>query len=888
MKSIVKTLATAAAAVGLAAGAFADTLDIGGIQCGYIVTSGWVITGTLKTPYRIAIQDGATVTISNMVVNLDAENKGYCFPGLACKGDATLILKGTNTVKSIHASYPGIFVPENKTLTIKGDGFLTAIGKNFAAGIGGGTNAPSGNIVIESGSIDATGGYKAAGIGSGRKCRCGNITVNGGLVTATGDGNAAAIGGGEGGTCGDITINGGKVVANGSSCAPGIGSGDDGASHLGNSCGDITINGGIVYATGGINAPGIGNGRASVCGDISIGPGIVMVKATAGKNGQPIGRASSGTCGTVTVDKRLHSSTKDLTCTIRSNIIDLSTVEEDMTIYNGYTLTGELAAKRKLSIAPGSVVVLSNAVINGESTNLREHQWAGLNCLGDAQIILAGDNVVRGFDYGYPGIHIQTNAALYILGEGSLAASSNGGAAGIGGGIGLPCGVVAILSGVIEATGSGAPGIGGYACDAVYVFGGTVTARGGSGHPGIGGDPCTGVVVKGGDVTAYGGKNAAGIGGRYMGDCACEIGILGGNVAAYGGQNGAGIGSGCEGNCGQILIGGGNVVAVGGAGACGIGFGVYGFCEQVGFANGLELAEATCGEGGTPIAMGSSSSPEEPIVDAGLVDDHGNPTRTIRPIPWTLKYHSNNGKGDLDTQNFKVGEEKRLYYMNSRLGWEYKDEDGFNYVFMGWAKSPTGAVAYENGALVKDLAAAGKVMHIYAVWQKRAYNVCFHSNDGRNLVEYQEFRPNIAKNLLWLDSGLGWTRSGYDFMGWAKSPTSTAVVYTNGQNVNNLVEQGQTLHLYAVWRDRRWTIRYHRNYTSGDNTYEDQKIPVGASVKLRYLDSQLGWTRDGYWFKGWAKSRTAGAAYQNGQTVKDLVPGGQVLHIYGAWGKKTN
>ena len=254
---------------------------------------------------------------------------------------------------------------------------------------------------------------------------------------------------------------------------------------------------------------------------------------------------------------------------------------------------------------------------------------------------------------------------------------------------------------------------------------------------------------------------------------------------------------------------------------------------------------------------------------------------------WTLKYHSNNGKNNLASQNFVQGKVQRLFYMDSRLGWEYKDEDGFNYMFLGWAKSPTGAVAYENGELVQDLAAAGKVMHIYAVWQKRAYEVCFHSNDGRNLSKTQEFRPNIAKNLLWLDSGLGWTRSGYDFLGWAKAPTSTAVVYANGQNVNNLVEQGQTLHLYAVWRDRRWTIRFHRNYSSSDNTYEDQKIPVGASVKLLWLDSQLKWTRDGYWFKGWAKSRTAGAAYTNGQTVKDLVPGGQVLHLYGAWGQKT-
>ena len=266
-------------------------------------------------------------------------------------------------------------------------------------------------------------------------------------------------------------------------------------------------------------------------------------------------------------------------------------------------------------------------------------------------------------------------------------------------------------------------------------------------------------------------------------------------------------------------------------------------------------------------------------------------TKPMPPTPtaiWTLKYHSNNGKNDLDTQNFKVGEEKRLYYMNSRLGWEYKDEDGFNYIFLGWAKSPTGAAVYENGEQVCDLAAKGKVMHLYAVWQTRAYQVVFHSNDGTDRSASQEFRPNIAKTLYWLDSGLGWTRSGYDFLGWSLNPNSTAVVCQNGQNVVDIVDMGEKLHLYAVWRDRRWTIRYHRNYSTSDGEYADQKIPVGASVKLLWLDSGLGWTRNGYWFKGWAKSRTAGAVYQNGQTVKDLVPGGQVLHIYGAWGKKTN
>ncbi len=257
---------------------------------------------------------------------------------------------------------------------------------------------------------------------------------------------------------------------------------------------------------------------------------------------------------------------------------------------------------------------------------------------------------------------------------------------------------------------------------------------------------------------------------------------------------------------------------------------------------------------------------------------------------WTVKYHKNdpNGGGDVaQSQNILVGDTKRLLYLDSALGWAIADEGGFSYIFLGWAKSPTGAVIYANGEQVCDLVAYGKVLHLYAVWQKRAYQVVFHSNDGANKTALQEFRPNIAKTLLWLDSGLGWTRSGYDFLGWSKSPTSTAVVYKNGQNVNDLVAMGEKLHLYAVWRDRRWTIRFHRNYSSSDNDYADQKIPVGASVKLYWLDSQLGWTRDGYWFKGWAKSRTAGATYQNGQVVKDLVPGGEVLHVYGAWGQKT-
>ena len=336
---------------------------------------------------------------------------------------------------------------------------------------------------------------------------------------------------------------------------------------------------------------------------------------------------------------------------------------------------------------------------------------------------------------------------------------------------------------------------------------------------------------------------------------------------------------------------------------------------------------------------------------------------------WTVKYHKNDPNGGADvtkSQSFAVGETKRLLYLDSALKWSTKDEDGFSYIFLGWAKSKTGAAFYSNGEQVCDLAAKGKVMHLYAVWQKRAYDVVFHCNDGGSRTGTQEFRPGIAKNLLWLDSGLGWTRTGYEFLGWAKSPTggiaykngasvkdiaaqgeklhlygkwrertydvcfhsndwrnfnevqkirlglswsllwldsglgwtrtgfdflgwakspSGDVVYANGAAVKNLAAEGKTMHLYAVWRERKWFVCFHSNYGTGMTA--DQTISAGATERLYWVDSQLGWSRSGYWFRGWAKSPTGGVAYTNGQEVRDLVAIGKTLHLYGVWGKKT-
>ena len=239
----------------------------------YTVQDGEVLTGTLASNVKISIAAPVAPATTTTVTLKDADINGSGtlsgdYAGITCEGNATIILEGTNTVKGFDMSRPGIYIAENKTLTIQGSGSLAATGNDAAAGIGGGAGS-CGNIVINGGTITATGSMNAAGIGNGYFGTCGNITISGGKITATGGENAAGIGGGNRGTCGAITISGGTVEATGGDCAAGIGGGRENGG-----CGAITITSGVtsVTATKGSYAPNsIGSGDGGAVITVTIG-----------------------------------------------------------------------------------------------------------------------------------------------------------------------------------------------------------------------------------------------------------------------------------------------------------------------------------------------------------------------------------------------------------------------------------------------------------------------------------------------------------------------------------------------------------------------------------------------------------------------------------------
>ena len=220
--------------------------------------------------------------------------------------------------------------------------------------------------------------------------------------------------------------------------------------------------------------------------------------------------------------------------------IDLSKVTGNTTFNNGDVITGTLGADVELSIADGAYVTLRNVTIDrGHNSSC---PWAGLTCLGDAEIRVDGENTVKGF-YNASGIHVPAGNTLTIrqavnisgyaaLGGGTLTVGDAGLGAGIGAGNGIPCGNIVIESGIITATGHNAAGIGGAT-----------------------GVSCGDITIKGGVVRATGAGGGAGIGsgkGNICGAITIEDGVT--LVSAQGGDGSDPIGAGSGGTCGAVSV----------------------------------------------------------------------------------------------------------------------------------------------------------------------------------------------------------------------------------------------------------------------------------------------------------------------------------------------
>ena len=195
-----------------------------------------------------------------------------------------------------------------------------------------------------------------------------------------------------------------------------------------------------------------------------------------------------------------------LTTATGANVVPLNSGSGDVQLLNGHILTGTGGADTRVSVADGATVTFSGVNITAIANN-SSHPWPGIECSGNATIVLNGSttNSVKG-GFRSPGIHVAANKTLTIQGSGTLNATGRDYAAGIGSG---------------------------------------------QSH-----SSCGNITISGGTVTATGGQNASGIGSGAEQQSCGNITVSGGTVNATGLTYAAGIGSGNQFSCGTITISG--------------------------------------------------------------------------------------------------------------------------------------------------------------------------------------------------------------------------------------------------------------------------------------------------------------------------------------------
>ena len=404
-----------------------------------LLYDGHTLTGTGGKVTYVTIADGATVTLRDVNIT-NINNTAHRYAGITCLGDATIILVGDNAVTGGNNS-AGIFVPSDKTLTISGNGSLTATGDDYSAGIGGNQNTDCGNIVIAGGSITAFGGKYAAGIGSRTQGSCGNITIARSVTSVTATKGEYAthsigIGSGKNSTCGIVTIGGVEGYISESPYTYIPGNTLTSVVHFDANGGEGTMDDWLFTCDG---------SQQNIPASTFTAPeGLLYLgwNTSADGSGQYFAPDKPIVdIGNVT----LYAQWMLQTVTINSSTGEL-------TLNDGQTITGTGGKETHVTIADGATVTLRDVNITSISRN-SSHKWAGITCLGDATIILVGDNAITGGYYS-AGIFIPDHRTLTIRGNGSLIVESKDSySPGIGGNKETDCGNIVIAGGSITATG---------------------------------------------------------------------------------------------------------------------------------------------------------------------------------------------------------------------------------------------------------------------------------------------------------------------------------------------------------------------------------------------------------------------------------------------------
>ena len=160
------------------------------------------------------------------------------------------------------------------------------------------------------------------------------------------------------------------------------------------------------------------------------------------------------------------------------------------------------------------------------------------------------------------------------------------------------------------------------------------------------------------------------------------------------------------------------------------------------------------------------------------------------------------------------------------------------YTFKGWSTNPNATVGeYEGNSEVSVLSAEDEgTVTLYAIWSANTYTIVYLPNDGYGSTQSSSHTYDVEQPL----TANGFYRTGWDFLGWSRSPNGHVEFEKDNLSVINLTAlSGDIIYLYA-----QWSIRTAKTYSVTNPIYVNTGIRDVSGVPVCDMSTVFDL---GYW-----------------------------------------
>lgn len=198
-------------------------------------------------------------------------------------------------------------------------------------------------------------------------------------------------------------------------------------------------------------------------------------------------------------------------------------------------------------------------------------------------------------------------------------------------------------------------------------------------------------------------------------------------------------------------------------------------------------------------------------------------TINLNKTQYKVTYKGNNG-------TIASADSTKSFACGSKLTFPVANRTG--YTLTGWkdTANSTGTSYTTNSTI------CGKALTLHAQWKANQYKISFMPNGAQANAKIIPVKTGESYTI---PSGL-FTRKGYTFVGWAKTPDAVRADYTNGAAVSDLTDVGKTIKLYAIWKKNDGSINktniiHDEGMFTGDIEIEGQN---GTGYSHAHTDSE--------------------------------------------------